>query len=103
MDFNLYKLLTSGIDIRLNAPKRIYSEKRKQFILEGLYDTGPKLYASLIKKFETPHNVFNAIYETELTFIKTGKPKGIEGPLNEIKGIGFKWIVKNKSLLKLGV
>ncbi len=78
-------------------------EKRKQFILEGSYNTGPKLSALLIKKFETPYNVFNAIYKTELTFIKTGRPKGIEGPLNEIKGIGYKWVVKNKRLLKLGV
>lgn len=83
-----------------NAPKKMNNEERKKFILEGLYDTGPKLAISLIEKFKTPYDVLYAIYHSKLTFTKTGNPKGVEGPLGEIRGIGVKWVKKNKDLFK---
>ena len=83
-----------------HAPKSMNNEERKRFILEGLYDTGLKLAKILIEKFRTPLNVFKAINQSRLIYTKTGNPKGVEGPLGEIKGIGFKWIEKNKKLLE---
>lgn len=83
-----------------SAPKGMSLEERKRFILEGLFDTGPKLATLLVEKFGTPLRVLLAIKKTELIYTRTGNPKGIEGPLSELKGIGFKWVEKNKELLK---
>ena len=45
-------------------------------------------------------NVFEGILSTELLYTRTGKPKGISGPLAGIQGIGFKFIDNNRKLLK---
>jgi len=81
-----------------HAPKEMSLEERKCFILEGLFDTGPKIARILVEKFQTPYNLFKAIENSELTYTKNGNPKGIDGPLENIKGIGFKWLEKNKRL-----
>lgn len=81
-----------------HAPKEMSLEERKYFILEGLFDTGPKIARILVEKFKTPYNLFKAIEKSELTYTKNGNPKGINGPLENIKGIGFKWLEKNKRL-----
>ena len=68
-------------------------------MLEGLVDTGPKKSQLLIEKFDTPYQVFEAIKETEITYTKTGNPKGIEGPLKNLPGFGWKFVQKNKTLI----
>jgi len=81
------------------APKGMSIEDRRAFALEGLIDTGPKKAQSLIVKFGTPYEVFEGIKNTEITYTKTGNPKGIEGPLKDIPGFGWKYVKKNKELL----
>ena len=61
-----------------------FTEDRRIFIIEGLVDIGPKKAKLLIEKYETPNNVFKAIKKTNITFTRTGNPKGIEGPLKEL-------------------
>ena len=72
---------------------------RRTFIIEGLVDIGPKKAKALIEKFKTPYNVFKAINKTEVSYTKTGNPKGIKGPLEAIKGFGWKFVQKNKRIL----
>ena len=81
------------------APKGMSIEDRRAFALECLIDTGPKKAQSLIDKFGTPYEVFEGIRNTEITYTKTGNPKGIEGPLKDIPGFGWKYVKKNKELL----
>lgn len=81
------------------APKGMSIEERRAFTLEGLVDTGPKKAQLLIKKFKTPLGVFEAIKGTNIIYTKTGNPKGIEGPLSELSGFGWKYINKNKELI----
>ena len=43
--------------------------------------------------------MFKAIKHTEITFTKTGNPKGIDGPLKELRGFSWKFVQKNKEIL----
>ncbi|KKM74321.1 hypothetical protein LCGC14_1401520 [marine sediment metagenome] len=81
------------------APKTMSEEDRRIYIIEGLVDIGPKKAKLLIEKYKTPHNVLKAIKNTHITFTRTGNPKGIEGPLKELKGFGWKFVQKNKKIL----
>jgi len=81
------------------APKGMTVEDRRAYALEGLIDTGPKKAQALIDKFETPLKVFEAIRDSEIVYTKTGNPKGVEGPLQELPGFGWKYVQKNKELL----
>ncbi|MHA1688891.1 MAG: ERCC4 domain-containing protein [Promethearchaeota archaeon] len=81
------------------APKGMIDDERRAYILEGLIDTGSKKAKLLIKKFKTPYNVIKAIKNTKIIYTKTGKPKGIEGPLKELPGFGWKYVEKNKPIL----
>ena len=81
------------------APKEMSKEDRRIYIIEGLVDIGPKKARLLIEKFRTPNNVFKAIKKTNITFTRTGNPKGIEGPLCEVKGFSWKFVQKNKKIL----
>ena len=81
------------------APKSMSIEERRTFIVEGFVDIGPKKAKSLIEKYETPYHVFKAIKHTEITYTRTGNPKGIEGPLNELSGFSWKFVEKNKEML----
>ena len=81
------------------APKGMSIEDRRAFALEGLIDTGPKKARSLIDTFGTPLKVFEGIRDTEIVYTKTGNPKGIEGPLKDLPGFGWKYVQKNKELL----
>jgi len=81
------------------APKSMNIEERRSFIVEGFVDIGPKKAKSLIEKYETPYQVFKAIKHTEVTYTRTGNPKGIEGPLKELSGFSWKFVEKNKEML----
>jgi len=81
------------------APKGMSTEERRAFIIEGLVEIGPKKAKSLIDKFVTPYRVLKAIQQTEITFTRTGNPKGIKGPLSELSGFGWKFVEKNKEML----
>ena len=81
------------------APKSMTSEERQAFIIEGLVDSGPKKAKELIEQFKTPFNVVKAIKNTKIIYTRTGNPKGIEGPLSNLKGYGWKFVQKNKEIL----
>jgi len=81
------------------APKAMSKKDRRTFIIEGLVDIGPKKARTLIEKYKTPHQVFKAIKHTEILYTKTGNPKGIRGPLENLTGFGWKFIEKNQKLL----
>jgi len=81
------------------APKSMNTKERRKYIVEGLVDLGPKKAELLIDKFKTPHKVIKAIKHTEIIYTRTGNPKGIRGPLQEISGFGWKFVEKNKKLL----
>ncbi len=82
------------------VPKLMSVEERKAFILQGLSNVGPKTAQKLIEAFSSPLAVFQAIKDSEVTFTKTGNPKGIAGPLDGIKGIGPKFLLENKKFLE---
>ena len=50
--------------------------------------------------FKTPYKVLQAITESEITHTKSGKPKGISGRLEELKGFGHKFLKINKNLIE---
>ncbi len=81
------------------APKTMSKEDRRIYFIEGLVDIGPKKAKLLIEKFKTPSNVFKAIRKTNITFTRSGNPKGIEGPLKELKGLSWKFVRKNQKIL----
>jgi len=90
-------LLSRSAPKRLNLAENI--EDRRAYIMEGLYETGPKKAKLLIDNFKTPFKVFQAIKNSHILFTKTGNPKGIEGPLSKIKGFGHKYLKRNKDLI----
>jgi len=81
------------------APKEMSKKERRTFIIEGLVDIGPKKARALIDKFKTPYQVFKAIKRTEITYTRTGRIKGIKGPLEDLTGFGPMFIEKNQKLL----
>ena len=82
-----------------SAPKAMDKSARRAYIIEGLVDTGPKKAKLLIDTFKTPDKVLKSIKHTEITFTRTGNPKGIKGPLEQLSGFGWKYIQKNKKIL----
>ncbi len=81
------------------APKELSKKERRTFIIEGLVDIGPKKAKVLIDKYKTPHLVFKSIKHTEIIYTKTGNPKGIQGPLGDLTGFGWKFVEKNKKII----
>ena len=81
------------------APKEMSKKERRSFIIEGLEDIGPKKAKALIEKFKTPYQVFKAIRHTEILYTKTGNPKAIQGPLEDLTGFGWKFVEKNQKIL----
>ncbi len=81
------------------APKEMSKNERRSFIIEGLVDIGPKKARALIEKFKTPYQVFKAIKRTEITYTRTGRIKGIKGPMEDLTGFGPMFIEKNQKLL----
>jgi len=81
------------------APKNMDLFQRRCFILEGLLNVGPTKAEQLIEKFRTPFKVFEAIKFTKTLYTRTGNPKGIQGPLDSLKGFGWKFLKENKDLI----
>jgi len=72
----------------------------QQFFLQGLLDVGEKRSVQLLDLFGTPIGVLDAIRQTEFIFTKTGKPKGLNGPLSLCEGIGPKFLQNNAWLFQ---
>ena len=82
-----------------SAPKKLSPEERRVYIVEGLIECGSKKAKMLIDRFKTPFEVIMAIKNTKIIYTRTGKPKGISGPLEELAGFGFKFVEKNQDIL----
>ncbi len=84
-------------------PIKIEQEKisvdSQLFFLEGLFQVSKKKAKILLDHFKTPYDVLQAITDTEITYTKSGKPKGISGSLGDLKGFGHKFLKVNKELL----
>ncbi len=85
--------------MRRVAPKALSKKDRRSFIIEGLVDIGPKKAKALIERFKTPYQVFKAIKHTEIVYTRTNNPKGIQGPLEDLTGFGWKFVEKNQKIL----
>ncbi|MHA1341421.1 MAG: ERCC4 domain-containing protein [Promethearchaeota archaeon] len=85
--------------IARRVPKSMSLKQRQKYFLEGFYNIGPAKSQKLIDIFRSPMNFINALIGTEILYTKTGKPKGIEGPLKSVKGIGWKFVMDNQNLL----
>ncbi|MHA2037343.1 MAG: ERCC4 domain-containing protein [Promethearchaeota archaeon] len=81
------------------APKELSKKERRTFIIEGLLNIGPKKARTLIEKYKYPHQVFKAIKHTEIIYTRTGNPKGIQGPLEDLTGFGWKFVEMNQKIL----
>lgn len=81
------------------APKEMSKKERRTYIIEGLMNIGPKKARALIEKYKYPDQVFKAIKHTEIVYTKTGNPKGIQGPLADLTGFGWKFVETNKKIL----
>jgi Fanconi anemia group M protein len=93
------QIKNGAIILSRKTPKNMTVDERRAFIIEGLVETGPKKAKILIEKYKTPYKVLNAIKHTEITFTRTGNPKGIRGPLEKLKGFSWKFVEKNKELI----
>ena len=67
--------------------------------LEGLFNTSEIKAKILLEHFGTPDKVIEAIKITEILYTKSGKAKGISGPLGDLKGFGKKYVEQNKKLI----
>lgn len=70
------------------------------FFLEGLFQVSEKKAKLLLDHFKTPYKVLQAITDTEITYTKAGKPKGISGSLEHLKGFGHKFLKVNNELIE---
>nr|WP_147664619.1 hypothetical protein [Candidatus Prometheoarchaeum syntrophicum]QEE17734.1 hypothetical protein DSAG12_03572 [Candidatus Prometheoarchaeum syntrophicum] len=82
--------------IKPKFPKLIDAQR---FFLEGLMVSGPKTAINLSDNFESVFNVIKGIQESEVFFTKTGNPKGVIGPIEDIEGSSIKFVHQNKIML----
>lgn len=74
--------------------------QKQEYLLQGLPGIGPKMSQILLKEFSTPINIIDAIRKTEITFTKSGRIKGLKGPLETVKGLGPKTVLALKEVLE---
>jgi Fanconi anemia group M protein len=72
----------------------------QKYFLQGLLDVGDKRSDQLLDMFGSPGKVLEAIMQTEITYNKAGKPKGLNGPLAQCEGIGPKFLQNNAWLFQ---
>ncbi|MFW9778852.1 MAG: ERCC4 domain-containing protein [Candidatus Heimdallarchaeota archaeon] len=91
---------TDPIIIR-SSPKKRSIRDQQLFLIQGLHNTGIKKAETLLQTFDgSPSEVFKGIVDTQITYTKTGNPKGLEGPLASLEGFGPKYVLKNQELLQ---
>ncbi len=87
--------------IARKSPKKRSVRDNQLYFLQGLHKTGQKKAEILLDAFdESPKKVLSAILKSEVLYTRTGNPKGIEGPLQNIEGFGPKYLIENQRLLK---
>ncbi len=48
----------------------------------------------------SPIGILNAILDSKVIYTKTGNPKGVEGPVENLEGFEPKYLLKNQKLLR---
>ncbi len=87
-------LITRGV-------KRSMSLQQKQeYLIHGLPGIGSKTANLLFEQFGTPIGIIKAFLETRVIRTKSGRIKGIEGPLAVVRGIGPKTVLAIKEVLE---
>ncbi|MHA2329697.1 MAG: ERCC4 domain-containing protein [Candidatus Hodarchaeales archaeon] len=87
--------------IARKSPKKRSVRDNQLYFLQGLHKTGHKKAEILLKAFdESPKKVLGGILKSKVLYTRTGNPKGIEGPLQNIEGFGPKYLIENQRLLK---
>ncbi|MCK5581899.1 MAG: hypothetical protein KAJ18_11570, partial [Candidatus Omnitrophica bacterium] len=82
------------------SPKKRTLRDDQLFFLQGLYNTGQKKGEILLDSFDNdPTEVIKSILDTKVLYTKTGNPKGLDGPMNNLEGFGPKYVLQNQSLL----
>jgi len=71
----------------------------QRFFLEGLMLSGPKTAVNLSDNFESVWDVINGIKASSVIFTKTGNPKGVVGPIEEVEGCSIEFVRQNKIML----
>ena len=74
-----------------------WSSKKK--LVCKLVNISDKKADILLERFGSPMDIFLAILKSQVTYTRTGNPKGLSGPFEGIKCFGHKFITKNKKLL----
>lgn len=87
--------------IPIKVEQEKISMNSQLFFLEGLLQVSEKKAKILLNHFKTPYKVLQAIIQSEITYSKSGKPKGISGNLENLKGFGHKFLKINKELLTM--
>ncbi len=81
------------------GPKRLTLREKQEYLIQGFDGVGLKTAKLLLDNLGTPKNIVKAISGSKIIYTKTGNPKGITGKLDGIKGIGIKFVERNKELL----
>jgi len=87
--------------IPIKVEQEKISMNSQLFFLEGLLQVSEKKAKILLDHFKTPYKVLQAIIQSEITYSNSGKPKGISGNLEKLKGFGHKFLKMNKELLTM--
>ena len=74
--------------------------KQQLFLLSGFHQIGSTLGENLLKKFDTPIRVIEALSEADIHVSTSGKTKRLVGPLTEVNGIGPTIVEYAQTLLK---
>ena len=82
-----------------NSEEHVISRHDQSYFLQGLVDTGPVKANRFLDIFRTPQFLFHAIDSTSIQFTRGGNPKSISGMMEQVKGIGVKYIDRNQRLL----
>jgi ERCC4-type nuclease len=75
------------------------SREDQKVFLQGFSDIGDLKADALLDEFKTPEGVIKAILDSKIDYTSGGKPKGISGPLSQLKGFGTKFLQSNHTLL----
>jgi ERCC4-type nuclease len=81
------------------GPKRLTNRDKQLYFLQGLDGVGLKTAKYLLDELQSPFEIINSILDSEILFTKTGNPKGISGQFANMRGIGHRFIKRNKQLL----
>lgn len=79
--------------------KSMSFHQKQEYLIQGLPGIGNKMSQLLFDHFKTPFKIFQAFMETEVIRSKSGRIKGLKGPLADIKGIGPKMVLTIQEIL----